>query len=278
MAVNHAIRKYDRTPHLKGSRLQPGDTTDGQIGIEEILRRYPDAAWIQEEKLDGANSGFSFSDDLELVLQCRGHALTGGAREAQFGPFKEWASMHEAEFMERLENRYIVYGEWTFAKHTSFYDRLPHLFHEFDVWDRECGAYLSTPARTRLLEGLPVVQVPVLSTAWPRSGREIRDSLTRSIYTSPDWRDALGEAAEAAGCDPARAIADSVSNDLAEGFYIKIEMEEHTVARFKWVNPEFHQTIIDSGSHWSKRPLIRNRLMDDADLNRRPSVAEPSPE
>lgn len=110
------LRKYPATPHLEGSRLQPGDSTSGQVSIAEIRSRHPDAVWVVEEKLDGANAGISTSEDLDLRLQSRGHFLTGGAREAQFNLLKEWTAIHEAEILERIEDRYEIFGEWTFAR------------------------------------------------------------------------------------------------------------------------------------------------------------------
>src|SRR5205807_2014548 len=32
-----------------------------------------------------------------------------------------------------LTDRYILYGEWLYAKHTVFYTDLPHYFLEFDI-------------------------------------------------------------------------------------------------------------------------------------------------
>ncbi len=55
-----------------------------------------------------------------------------------------------------------MYGEWLYAKHTVFYDNLPHYFMEFDVLDRLTRAFLSTTARRELLTGLPVMPVPVI--------------------------------------------------------------------------------------------------------------------
>lgn len=53
---------------------------------------------------------------------------------------------------------------------------------------------------------------------------------------------------------------------MAEGLYVKLETAERVVGRFKWVRPDFTQTILDSGSHHAERPLIPNRLDDGVDL------------
>lgn len=48
-----------------------------------------------------------------------------------------------------LGARYVMYGEWLYAKHTVYYDMLPHYFMEFDIYDKENGSFLGTAARRR---------------------------------------------------------------------------------------------------------------------------------
>ena len=112
------MRKYPRTPHLQGSRLQPGDEDMDQVGFGDLRGRY----LVVEEKLDGANAGLRFDADGKLLLQSRGHFLTGGVREKHFNLFKQWAVDHAQALHEHLGCRYDVYGEWLYAKHTFFYD------------------------------------------------------------------------------------------------------------------------------------------------------------
>jgi len=52
---------------------------------------------------------------------------------------------------------------------------------------------------------------------------------------------------------------------LAEGLYVKLE-DDQVLGRYKWVRPDFVQTILDSGSHHSTRPIVPNGLMPEADL------------
>ena len=83
-----SIVKYPRTPHLDGSRVQPGDEDLAVVGAAD-LERLP---LVIEEKLDGSNCGIGFDADETLVLQSRGHVLAGGPREQQFDLLKRWAS------------------------------------------------------------------------------------------------------------------------------------------------------------------------------------------
>ena len=80
------IIKYPRTPHIQGSRLQPGDEDLRQRRFIEIEGRNV----VLEEKIDGANSAISFTDEGELRLQSRGHFLVGGAREKHYDLMKQW--------------------------------------------------------------------------------------------------------------------------------------------------------------------------------------------
>ncbi|MEP0854434.1 RNA ligase family protein [Trichocoleus sp. DQ-U1] len=139
--------KYPRTPHIEGSRLQPGDEDLDSVPFSAIASQYV----AVEEKVDGANAAISFSSDGQILLRSRGHYLTGGEREKHFNLFKQWAYRHAGTFWEVLGDRYILYGEWLYAKHTVFYDSLPHYFLEFDVLDVEQQQFLSTQRRKELL-------------------------------------------------------------------------------------------------------------------------------
>ncbi|MFT8046900.1 RNA ligase family protein, partial [Salmonella enterica subsp. enterica serovar Enteritidis] len=85
-----------------------------------------------------------------------------GGRERQFNLFKQWAQAHEGALLSLLDDRYQVFGEWMYAKHSLFFDALPHWFCEFDIWDRSAQCFLDTPRRHALLAVVPVVSVPVL--------------------------------------------------------------------------------------------------------------------
>src|SRR5581483_859523 len=111
---------------------------------------------VVEEKVDGANAGVSFDEDGALRLQSRGHFLRGGGDERQFSVFKAWANARAHALRPVLGARYVLYGEWLYAKHTVFYDALPHFFLEFDVLDTRENVFLTTPARQSLLFGTPV--------------------------------------------------------------------------------------------------------------------------
>ena len=252
------LRKYPRTRHVEGSRLQAGDHDLAAVPFREIAGRY----LVVEEKLDGANSGISFTSGGELRLQSRGHYLTGGPRERHFAPLKAWASTVQHVLWPRLRDRYVMYGEWLYAKHTMFYDALPHYFCEFDVLDLEDGTFLSTERRRELLEGTPVVHVPVLYEGALDSLESLTAFVGPSTCRTERWRDALRDAAVRGGADPAQVAAETDADDAMEGLYIKVEEGGRTVGRLKWVRSSFLNAILDSGSHWLDRPVIANGLAD----------------
>ncbi|MFC0041872.1 RNA ligase family protein [Actinomadura rayongensis] len=252
------LRKYPRTRHLAGSRLQPGDHDLAAAPFAEIAGRH----LVVEEKLDGANAGVSFGAGGELLLQSRGHYLSGGPRERQFAPLKAWAASVRDLLHPRLTDRYVLYGEWLYAKHTVFYDALPHYFCAFDVLDRRDGTFLSTPARAELLAGTPVVPVPVLFEGALHRLEDLTALVGPSTCRTPRWRDALAAAARAGGADPERVAAETDAAEEMEGLYVKVEEGGRTVGRYKWVRAGFVTAVLDAGSHWLDRPIVANGLAD----------------
>ena len=264
------IAKYPRTPHLEGSGLQADDEPVAHRDRDLArLSETRDITWVVEEKVDGANAGLSFDAGGELRLQSRGHFLDIDGRphrERHFNDFKTWAHMHEAALLERLEDRYTVYGEWMGAVHTQFYDRLPSLFLEFDVLDRETGSWLSTRARDRLLVGLPLPPAPVLHEgAFP--ARAAREALIGpSLYRSDDWREALERSVSRSDARLDMVLEQIETGDVSEGLYLKAETATETIERYKHVRAGFVQTLIAHDTHWQSRPIVRNATAPDVDF------------
>lgn len=254
--------KYPRTPHLEGSRLQPGDEDLAAVPLSSLAGKH----LVVEEKVDGANAGVRFDAEGKLWLQSRGHFLEGGARERHFDLFKQWATAHAGALFAALGARYALYGEWLYAKHTVFYDRLPHYFLEYDLLDTETGLFLSTPRRREVLSGAPLVSVPVLREGPARSLRELTDLVGPSRYKSASWRASLLSAASRAGLDPARIERETDPSDQMEGLYLKHEEDGAVVGRYKWIRATFLTAVVDSGTHWLNRPIVPNGLEEGASL------------
>ena len=256
MKIEDVIVKYPRTPHIQGSRLQPGDEDLRQRPFSDIAGKHV----VLEEKIDGANTAISFTDEGELRLQSRGHFLTGGYRERHYNLLKQWGAVHKDCLYKVLGCRYIMYGEWMYAKHTVYYDLLPHYFMEFDVLDRDTGRFLDTPSRHKLLSGLPICSVPVLATGKFNSTEDILKFLGDSNYVSNHHIEHLREDAERLGLDADRVCRETDLSKTMEGIYIKVEENGEVVDRMKYVRASFLQTVEESQSHWLDRPIVPNRI------------------
>src|SRR5436189_285029 len=95
------IFKYPRTPHITGSRIQPGDEDLKAVGREVLAGR----ALVIEEKLDGSNSGVSFDADGTLILQSRGQVLRGA--EGPAGAIEKHIGQSHCSSTELMEGLYL---------------------------------------------------------------------------------------------------------------------------------------------------------------------------
>lgn len=250
------LKKYPRTPHIEGSRLQIGDEDLSQIRFREIAGKHI----VIEEKIDGANTAISFSKDGKLLLQSRGHYLTGGYRERHYDLMKQWANSHKDRLYGVLGSRYIMYGEWMYAKHSVFYDALPHYFFEFDIYDRDRQIYLDTAARKKLTEQLPIVSVPVLAEGEFKSMDQILKYLQQSLYITENHTEVLRRISQEMGLDVDRQCRETDGSIMMEGLYIKVEENGQVVDRMKFVRPSFSQCVETSETHWLERPIVPNQL------------------
>lgn len=262
-ASEQDIVKFPRTPHLEGSNLQDGDEDMPRIPYRDIAGRYV----VIEEKVDGANVGVSYDAHATQRLQSRGHILVGGWRERQFSQFKPWARAHEDVLFDRLGDRFIMYGEWLAAKHTVFYDQLPHYFQEFDILDTKTGQFLDTHQREAFLAGSPVQSVPVLYRGEaPRSLKKMLALLRPSLAKSSLWLESLRQTAQRRGLNVDRVEEETDGSILAEGLYLKVEENGRVVQRLKWVRADFTQAVGAHDDDWHNRPIVPNQLHPLADI------------
>ncbi len=216
----------------------------------EHWRRY---AAIVEEKVDGANVGIWFDGGGSLKLQSRGHVLQGGASERQFAPFHGWAAERHDALEGALSIRYVLYGEWCFAKNKSYYDALPDWFIGYDVLDRESDTFLATPARDAILAACRVAIAPRLWSGTFGKAPAFGSFLGPSRLKTAHWREALLREATRAGVkDP---MAETDDSDWMEGVYIRIEDDSSIVGRMKLHRDGYEKV---SSENWRRLPLIHN--------------------
>jgi len=257
------IVKYPRTQHVRGSHLQYGDEDLDAVSFDDLRGKH----LVVEEKIDGTNSGISFESG-RLMLQSRDHYLRGGPREKQFDLLKQWSSMWRQDLNDILDERYVMYGEWMFAKHTCFYDMLPHYFMEFDVWDKERGFFLDTSSRYALLRsrnhGVNIEPVLVVAEGMFGSLDALKELVCDSHFKSRQWRADLTRQALLADVDPDVAKFHTDMSDLMEGLYVKWEEDGIVKGRYKFVRESFTNHVLSQDQHWHDRPIIQNSLRPGA--------------
>jgi len=253
------IYKYPRTQHIEGSKLQPGDEDLVNVPFEQIK----DKNYVIEEKVDGANSGISIYK--KLLLQSRGHYLTGGYRERHFDLFKTWANNWSTQFKELLGERYVMYGEWLYAKHTVYYDALPHYWMEFDIYDTEREVYLDTPTRQKMLKDFPFIHSVKVLENNIKTKEDLIKKITQSYFITDNKNENLAQEIMKQGQfhNQNEIFNQTDSSNLMEGLYIKVEEDGIVKERYKFVRQGFLQVVADSESHWLDRPIIPNKLKGD---------------
>jgi len=235
--------KYPRSPHLFWSR---GTDDDKLSGEDESRRFLSDKSLIVEEKLDGTNVGIHFTAEGEMVLQCRGHLITDGMHQ-QYDLFKQWTAVKRPVLEDRLADRYLLFGEWVYARHSVHYRQLSHYFFEFDIYDKGGEDFLSLERRRALLEGTGIHTVPVLHVGaldWEKLRNLIAPSRFDSEFENP--------------------LTKRIDH-LMEGLYLRTEAHGVVTGRAKFVRPEFVEKVKQS-EHWQYQTMTVNRLREGADI------------
>lgn len=247
--------KLPRTLHIEGSRMPLGQRDPDAVEFSKLRGEF----LVVEEKVDGTGVCIFFDDNLELQVWHRGSKAIG----PEFRNLYQWTSAHEYELFDLLENRYILFGEWMFSKHTIFYDRLPDYFLESDVYDQQKDIWLSTTARVELLKKFKFIhQVPVIASFKPSSLEQLTSLVGKPKYQSDYWRKSMWDICEKSRRDTTTAFQETDDSHLMEGLYIKHEDDEKIIGRYKYVRYEFVQLIINSGTHLRDRVLVKNQLRE----------------
>lgn len=186
-----------------------------------------------EEKIDGANVGFSLAPDDTLRAQNRGQYLAS-PHAGQFARLPDWLAAHGEGVHTALElhadRGLMLFGEWCAARHSLDYTALPDWFLLFDVYERQSGRFWSSTRRNALAANCGLATVPTLFR-----GRQTMAGLTALLDTTPS----------------------RYRSGTLEGVVVRHENELWCEARAKLVRPDFTQTIAE---HWSRRRLEWNRL------------------
>ncbi|MDO9010193.1 MAG: RNA ligase family protein [Gallionella sp.] len=219
--------RFPHTPHI--AWLGEGVPRDDKVLAKSEAEAFLAHTVVIEEKVDGANLGFSVGSDGVVRAQNRGQYLlrpfTG-----QFARLNEWLAIHEEALFDALGESLMLFGEWVAAVHSLEYPSLPDYFLVFDVYDRKEMRFWSTVRRNALASELGLRSIHQLGV-----GHYQPNVLKQMIVTTPSaYRDG--------GC---------------EGIYLRLEDEDWLIDRAKLVHPDFVQNI---GEHWRSRSLSWNAL------------------
>lgn len=236
--------KYPKTPRLNNID-------------EKELSSWKKLSTVIEEKIDGACAGIYFDDENNLVLQSRGHILVGGAREAQFNLFKSWAFERSNDLYDVLGNKYVMFGEWCYAKHRCFYDSLPSFFIEFDVFDKENNIFLSTKRRKELISN-KINSIAIIHEDQFDKINNFGQYITKSNYKTDKCSDLFKEIMNN-GMNAYYKHEETDMTDLMEGVYVKVEDDDKVIGRFKLLRDGFDKVRMDD-DRWQRRPIFQNRI------------------
>ena len=218
--------RFPHTPHL--AWLGPGQTRDDKVLSPDEARALLAHELVVEEKVDGANLGFSVDEAGTLRAQNRGAFLVPGAAPPQFKHLARWMGARGAGLADALFPDLMLFGEWCYAVHSVRYTRLPDWLLVFDIYDRARAEFWSAARRDALAAELGLAVVPRLG-----AGR----------YGLEELCGLLGHS--------------RLGDGPAEGLYVRREGPDTLLERAKLVRPEFVQAI---DQHWSRRPLQVNTL------------------
>jgi hypothetical protein len=190
MKARNIAPDYWRIPHFN---KEISNMTHDDIELESPID-FPLECFVQE-KVDGANMGISWKDG--PILRNRNHILKKGyidkdtPAKLQFRPAWNWLHKHEDDIKLISELCYspiTIYGEWMFAKHSIYYDKLPDLFLAYDIWSVEDREFLSPDVVIELLDKT--------SISYIRSKKMILNSIKEVIFLSEfesEYRDGARE-------------------------------------------------------------------------------------
>ena len=228
--MNHVKKDFFRFPHTPHiAWLGEGAPRDDKVLTPDEVAALLSTPVVVEEKLDGANLGFSVGPDGRLRAQNRGQYLDE-PYVGQFQRLPEGMALHGSGLVDALGETLIAFGEWCAARHSLDYPALPDWWLLFDVYDRREGRFWSTRRRDQLASTLGLATVPRLA-ADHHAAATLVDGVER-------WKSRY-------------------RNGGLEGVVVRREDDDWLLARGKLVRADFTQAI---DGHWRGRKLEWNRV------------------
>lgn len=215
---------------------------------------------VVEEKMDGSGVGFWFEGE-DIFIQQRGHTYSINNCPTHLYELVSYLKQNEEELYVLLENRYAMFGEWLYYKHTIFYDNLPSYFLEYDIYDKKQSRFLNTNERQIFLKNTNINSVKVIDTLKSLHTKDLvslinkyPSSIFKTEYIKENFDNLLKYSLV-----KEKVMDTTLLDSSYEGFYIKIESKAGVDSRHKWIRKSFIEKILSS-EHWKKSPLITNTL------------------
>jgi len=223
--------RFPQTPHI--AWLGRGEPRDDKLLSNEQATELLAADVVVEEKLDGANLGFSLAPDGTLRTQNRGQYLHQPF-SGQFARLPVWLTLHGEGLLSVLhsfaDRELMLFGEWCAARHSLDYDCLPDWFLLFDVYDRAAQKFWSSQRRNDLAQVAGLIVVPTVV----RGRRSI--GLLKDVLATQSSRFRQGP---------------------LDGLVVRGESVDWCESRAKLVRADFTQNIAE---HWMRRRVEWNRV------------------
>lgn len=231
------IHKFPRTRHLFNiGSASRDDLILSSSDAEAFLQPSdPLTTVVVEEKVDGANLGISLDSSGVFKVQNRSHYVNSKSH-AQFKKLDKWLEDHYEDLSTALDTkgsqygRWILYGEWLFAKHSIHYTNLSDLFLAFDLFDTKTKCFLSREALSERLQGTNIHQVKEIEVE-----KADEQSLLHIV----------------------RSRQSSYYEGVVEGVYLRRQKDGKTIDRAKIVRSDF----IAGDEHWNRRGVTPNIVM-----------------
>ena len=208
---------FPKTPYIYSETVR-----DDKVLNKEERNAFLSNVITIEEKVDGYNLGISFDDEGELLLQHRGAYVDDPK-------IHEWIKPKTDDLFDNLMNRYILFGEWCYYKHSIHYTELPNFFLGFDIYDTLLDKFYCITDRNYFLNKINIHPIPLIDIG---------------IFTLENLQKYL--------------ITPSHFGPIKEGLYLRLDGEDFIEDRSKIVNSNFTQNI---DIHWTKEPVIRNKIL-----------------
>ena len=171
------ILKFPRTRHLLDAGGS-GVTRDDLLMTPRDADQFVKGKVISiEEKIDGANLGISIDKNYQIRAQNRSHFVSSSSHK-QFSSLDNWIATNSENLIKLLDGgKFILYGEWMFAKHSIHYTQLPSYFIAFDILDTETGNFVSRRLRNEMLVGTDIKTVPLIAEKMFKTVKEVNHKL-----------------------------------------------------------------------------------------------------